>query len=210
MQDITLLNATYRDVGAVRLPKASSGLATFTDVTDSTAEAADVAQGKYFYTSSGVKTEGTASGGGGYGYTLLGSTDLTVSTTSTSQTSQGSITVEEAWTKYKLIYVRVRDKAGKRNGYFYGSDTFFINANAGSGSTTSYSTAPRWYFRYNNSALSMGMGTSGYGVYGYDINSSGRVRIYSRYNSTNSLTINGTYKCELYALDWPDGVSPYS
>lgn len=35
------------------------------DLTDTTANAADVAQGKYFYTSAGVRTEGTSSGGGG-------------------------------------------------------------------------------------------------------------------------------------------------
>ena len=33
------------------------------DISDTTAVAADVSQGKYFYTSSGIKTEGTASGG---------------------------------------------------------------------------------------------------------------------------------------------------
>lgn len=38
---------------------------TLIDVTDTTAVAEDVAQSKYFYLASGVKTEGTASGGGG-------------------------------------------------------------------------------------------------------------------------------------------------
>lgn len=35
------------------------------DITDTTAVASDVAAGKYFYNAAGVKTEGTASGGGG-------------------------------------------------------------------------------------------------------------------------------------------------
>ncbi len=38
---------------------------TALDISDTTAVAADVAQGKYFYTAQGVKTAGTASGGGG-------------------------------------------------------------------------------------------------------------------------------------------------
>ena len=38
---------------------------TIIDLTDTTAVASDVAAGKYFYTAAGVKTEGTASGGGG-------------------------------------------------------------------------------------------------------------------------------------------------
>lgn len=38
---------------------------TALDISDTTAVAADVAQGKYFYTAAGVKTAGTGSGGGG-------------------------------------------------------------------------------------------------------------------------------------------------
>ena len=64
-QNITLLGASYSDVPAVQLPKTGGGTATFTDVTDTTAAASDVATGKYFYTAAGVKTAGTNSGGGG-------------------------------------------------------------------------------------------------------------------------------------------------
>ena len=64
-QNITLMGASYSDVPAVTLPKTGGGTASFTDVTDTTAAAADVASGKYFYTAAGVKTEGTNSGGGG-------------------------------------------------------------------------------------------------------------------------------------------------
>ena len=38
---------------------------TLIDLTDTTATASDVATGKYFYTNAGVRTQGTASGGGG-------------------------------------------------------------------------------------------------------------------------------------------------
>ena len=65
-QDITLLGASYSAVPAVVLPKTGGGSASFTDVTDTTAAAEDVASGKYFYTASGERTEGTASGGGGW------------------------------------------------------------------------------------------------------------------------------------------------
>lgn len=64
-QNITLMGASYTDVPAVELPKTGGGTASFTDVTDTTATASDVAQGKYFYTDAGVRTEGTSSGGGG-------------------------------------------------------------------------------------------------------------------------------------------------
>ena len=64
-QNITLWGASYSNVPSVKLPKTGGGTASFTDVSDTTAAAADVASGKYFYTAAGVKTEGTNSGGGG-------------------------------------------------------------------------------------------------------------------------------------------------
>lgn len=63
-QNITLMGASYSAVPAVTLPKTGGGTASFTDVTDTTATAADVAQGSYFYTSAGVRTVGTSQGGG--------------------------------------------------------------------------------------------------------------------------------------------------
>lgn len=64
-QNITLMGASYSAVPAVTLPKTGGGTASFTDVTDTTATASDVATGKYFYTAAGVRTQGTSSGGGG-------------------------------------------------------------------------------------------------------------------------------------------------
>lgn len=64
-QNITLMGASYPDVPSVLLPKTGGGTATFTDVGDTTATAADVAQGTYFYTAAGVRTAGTSQGGGG-------------------------------------------------------------------------------------------------------------------------------------------------
>ena len=69
-QNITWLGASYSNVPAVTLPKTGGGTARFTDVTDTTAIAGDVASGKYFFTASGVLTLGTASGGSGDGYIL--------------------------------------------------------------------------------------------------------------------------------------------
>ena len=63
-QNVTIMGASYEDVPAVELPKTGGGIASFTDVTDTTATASDVASGKYFYTAGGVRTQGTGSGGG--------------------------------------------------------------------------------------------------------------------------------------------------
>lgn len=62
-KNIVAKGATYNGVESVTFPVSGGGDATFYEVSDTTAAAADVASGKYFYTSSGIKTEGTASGG---------------------------------------------------------------------------------------------------------------------------------------------------
>lgn len=66
-QNVTVAGASYSDVPSVTLPKTGGGTASFTDVTGTTALAADVASGKYFFTASGVLTLGTATSGGGTG-----------------------------------------------------------------------------------------------------------------------------------------------
>lgn len=71
-QNITLLGASYSDVPSILLPKTGGGQASFTDVTDTTATASDVASGKYFYAADGTRTLGTNSGGGGGGAIKVG------------------------------------------------------------------------------------------------------------------------------------------
>lgn len=58
-QNITLLGASYADVPAVNLPKTGGGTARFTDVTDTTATAAVVRAGNYFYNEAGTRTQGS-------------------------------------------------------------------------------------------------------------------------------------------------------
>ena len=64
-QSISLWGATYNNVPAVTLPKSTSGTATFTDTSVTTAVESDVASGKIFIKADGTQAEGTASGGGG-------------------------------------------------------------------------------------------------------------------------------------------------
>lgn len=144
----------------------------------------------------------------GSSWKLLGKTEYTVSTTSTTAGSVGSLSLPKAWTANKVILVRVRDKAGKRAGYFYGSDAFFMNYQAASGGTSTITYAGRLIHRYTTGGQYVsyvGATDTGYGVYGYSISSAGVVSIYRRYNSNYSLTINGTYTVEVWALDYLDG-----
>ena len=204
-QNITLMGASYSNVPSVQLPKTGGGTATFDDTTISSnaAAASDITSGKLAYVNGALVT-GTNSSGGGSNWTLLGSKEMTISTTSTSNTNQGDITCSGAFTKDDIIWVRVRDKAGKRAGYMYGTDTFFLNANKANSSTSTYSTKATEVIRYSTSSQ-WACYTGNYGVYGYSISSAGKILIYSRYNSTNTLTINGTYVIEVYKLTLPTG-----
>ena len=212
-QNITIMGASYSDVPAVQLPKTGGGTARFDDASITTATASDVASGKIFLANDGTITTGTASGGGGSSsWTKVAETSYQISTTSMS-----AATVEtwatghsELWTSDKIVYVRVRDTAGKRAGYFYGSDTFFINHGmANRKSASSYTNSVRQIF-YVNTDGDYGTyacsGGTGYGVYPDTFYSDGRIRIRRRYNQNYSLTIDGTYKVEVYLLDPAGGV----
>jgi len=146
-------------------------------------------------------------------YKLLASTEYTISNfTTTSNTSQGTIQIGAIGTD-KIIYVKVRDKAGKRAGYFLGSDTFFFPTNKANGTTSAQSTAARTTHRYSTSSqygVYTSGSTTGYGVFGYSLTAAGALTIYKRYSSNYSLTIDGTYSVEVYALDYaPNQGKPY-
>ena len=144
----------------------------------------------------------------GSSYTLLGSNVFTVNTTSTTGTSVGTIACGSgAFTSSAIIYVKVRMKTVNDvgAGYFVGSDTYFINSNAKNGSTSNQITAARIITRVGSSGqynVYVGATTTGYGVYGYSVASDGTVDIYSRYSSSYSLLVNGTYDVQVYKLDY--------
>jgi len=145
-------------------------------------------------------------GGGGSAWTKLAEQDFTVSTTSTTATDVGTISVpglgDIVAAKNKIIYVSVRDKAGKRAGYCLGSDSFQIDAHL-----------LGVYYRAIQIGQSVAVqsGTSMYGVFCAVMNgSSTEVAIKARYSASWSQTIDGTYHVEVYTLEWPDNVSPYA
>lgn len=84
-QNVTIAGAAFSAVPAIEVPKTGGGIATFADPSVTTATASDVASGKYFLDSSGVLTQGTASGGGG-GASNLVQGSFTAQTTTGVQT----------------------------------------------------------------------------------------------------------------------------
>lgn len=132
-RNIALLGATYSAVPAVQLPISGGGTATFTEVTDTTAEAADVASGKYFYTSSGVKTQGTNSGGGGDSKNAQVVQGTTRTTSSTLTAIGAELTVSKSG-KYDIYWSAFRSNTS--SSYTYGTQLFIDNSAHGSENTT--------------------------------------------------------------------------
>lgn len=181
----------------------SSGTAKATITPTSSAQYLNIPEGyndtAQFYT--------IAASSGSSSWTKVAETSYQVSTiiTSASTVETWETGHSELWTSAKWVYVRVRDTAGKRAGYFYGSDQFFVVTSTTSESVT---VSGRFYIRYNSKgtySTSGTSGTTGYGVYADTLYSDGSIRIQKRYGSGSSLTINGTYKVEVYLLDPPTG-----
>lgn len=188
---------------------------TLIDLSGDTVSAADVAQGKIFHLPTGEQAVGTASGGGGSSsWTKVAETSCQASTTSTSAATAITWATghSEIWTSDKVVYIRIRDTAGKRYGYFYGTDTFFLNAypvNDSSSTSNNSSNIISTIWSYANQGdfnCRYGYSTTGYGVYPDTFYPDGRIRIRKRYSSSYSLTIDGTYKIEVYLLDPAGGV----
>ena len=145
--------------------------------------------------------------GGGSSWTKVGTTwELTVSNyTSTTASMVGSKSFGSSiYTDSKIVYVRIRDKAGKRTGYYVGGDYFYINPYPANNTTTTCSSAARLGHRYSSGGT-FGQTASSYGVYAYSISSSGNLIIRACYNSNYSLTIDGTYLIDVFTLDYPTG-----
>ncbi len=230
-QNITLLNASYTDVPGVQLPKTGGGTALFSDASITTAVESDVASGKLFLKADGSIGTGTGStggcdvtqdengyivlpeqggGGGGSSWTLLDSTEVQVSNPGSSATVVHTFTDSNAWTGDKLVVVRVRDKAGRRTGYYIGSDSFFMNQRAATGLSVAFSVSMTYNYYDSSGSLTVTATTSSSrnGIYAKSIAPSGGVDIYA--NALSGTTIDGTYVVELFTLDYSDGLSPYN
>ena len=151
--------------------------------------------------------EGSSSGQSSW--ELLASQEFTVSTTTTSNVSVGTISLDLS--KYDdpetMVWIHVRDKAGKRAGYVYGSDTIFFSYALADGNPNSLSIRPIMLYYVNSSGNYSGV-ASAYGVFAYRLyytSSSHYVEIYSRYSASYG-TIDGTFKCDVYALKPSSGM----
>ena len=162
-QNITLWGASYSDVPSVNLPKTGGGTASFTDVTDTTAAASDVATGKYFYNASGVRTQGTNSGGGGDSKNAQVVQGTTRTTSSTLTAIGAELTVSKTGT-YDVYWSGVRTTTS--GSYTYGTQLYINGTAHGTQNTT-------WSNHVQNNHLSNVSLTQGQKLRVYGRNSRG-------------------------------------
>ena len=136
--------------------------------------------------------------------------EITTSVTSETAIPVATINVgSEAYTSTKLVYVKVRDKAGKRNGYLTGTDTIFSNPYQANGVTTLLNnTSARLCVFYNDDKFTMIWDR--YGLFASSLNAKGELKIFGRYADTRTKTIDGTYTIDVYLLDYPDNDSMFN
>lgn len=211
MANVTLWGASYSAVPAINVPKTGGGTAIFTDVTDTTATASDVAIGKYFYTAAGVRTQGTSSGGGGGGIgTLLNTTSLgSISSSSTSAASLNISLSVSGVNNYDLLIVESSVNSVTNNRHTCTVGLIFLtassNVNTKNGATIA---TAKLNMKISSSAVTTtNVSTTAYGIYPNSCSiSSGTATIpmYRRYNSTSTGTINGTYTARVYGVNLYD------
>lgn len=205
-QSIRLMGTVYSDVPAIQVPKSTSGTATFTDVTDTTAAASDVATGKYFYTAAGVRTQGTSSGGGGGIGTLLNTTSLgTQSTSSTQATDTGISLSVSGINNYDLLIVEASVDSVTNNRHTATVRLIFLTAGTTVGTKNGATIATAtWNSKISsNGTTTTRAGTTTYGIYPYSCTISdgtATIPMYRRYNSTSTGTINNSYTARVYGV----------
>lgn len=134
--------------------------------------------------------------------------EITANVTSTSPINVANISIgSEAFTSDKLVYIKIRDKAGKRNGYLLGTDTIFANVYPANGTTTAVTSSARLVMTYDNDTF--GFWWDSFGLYGGSISSTGELKISGRYSETRTKTIDGTYTVDVYLLDYPENDCPF-
>lgn len=192
---VTAINAISGGGGSTLVTKTITENGTYT-ATDDDADG-------YSEVTVNVPTSGSSA------WTKVAETSYQVSTKITSQATVATWATghSEIWTSDKILYIRIRDTAGKRTGYFYGVDAWVINRypkNPSLSTQTSNSNMVYQTWRVSSKG-EYEYSTTGYGVYPDVIYNNGNIRIRRRYNSNYSLTVNGTYKVEVYLLDPPTG-----
>lgn len=191
------------------------GANTLIDLTGDTITAADLMQGVTAHGADGEPITGTYSGGSNW--ELLASAEVTLNVTSTStQNLVARLDIDKEILKTNTYYLfsRVRDTAGKRPGYWVGSDQLLISTKTGTGAswTIGSESASIGYITYKCSSSGAVQASVLSAKYGLWLNTAtptfNKLSYSGRYDASGTLTINGTYSIEVYKLTLPDGKTP--
>ena len=159
-----LLGSSYTGVEQLTVPQTGGGTAKFTEVSDTTATAADVSNTKYFYTASGVRTQGTNSGGGGTSKNAQVVQGTTRTTSSTLTAIGAEMTVAKTGT-YDVYWSGFRSSTS--SSYTYGTQLYVDGTAYGTQNTT-------WSNHVQNNHLT-----------GVSLTANQKIRVYGR-NSRGS------------------------
>lgn len=205
-KNISLLGAVYSNVPSILLPQQGGGTARFDDASVTTAVASDVASGKIFLASDGTITTGTASGGGGSGFTLLKTTSLgTLSTSSTSAADTGKSLSVTGYNDYDLLIVDVSVDTTVNGRHTSTVSLILLTGTSNVSTKNTYTVVSN---RWNSKLGSTGTGstrqsTTAYGIYANSASVSSStmtIPLYYRYNNNSTGTLNGTYTARVYGV----------
>lgn len=151
-------------------------------------------------------------GGGGSNWKLLASEEFEVTTSSTTEETVGSVELpDNSLGANDIIWIHVRDKAGKRTGYWYGADQIFLNYLRADipESPGPLSTTGKVSIGVSGAGSYVISGAGPYGVYATMVTQAAddhAVIIKSKYSATFG-TIDGTIRVEVYKLTPAPGMT---
>lgn len=138
----------------------------------------------------------------------IGHAEFDVTTDSTTAETTGTVDIDtSSIDENTFLWVHIRDKAGKRAGYFYGSDCMCWPVNIANGSTAADNRISCAVFRYQSDGT-YNMNYTPNGVYcAYFNMGAAKVVISDKYSSTYTLTIDGTYTVDVFEIKAPKGIT---
>lgn len=153
---------------------------------------------------------GGGGGGGGSSYHLIASQEYDWTYTSTSEAVIDTMQLPaSAWTKDKMLFVKIRLVGSASSNIFLGSDSLLSNSYTNQSYSTdntfmkiSYSLESGKIVAYKSAT------TKCAGITGAVLSNTGLLT-FKAYKNT-FFSISGHFKVDVYELDWPDDISPYN
>lgn len=142
-------------------------------------------------------------------YKKIYSTEITANVTSTTPVVITTLSLPaSAYTSDKIVFVKIRDKSGRREGYLIGTDNIIINERPANGQASKLTALSRAVYKVDSNNKTTFIFDT-YGIYVSALSANGSMDIFGRYGETRTGTINGTYTIDVYLLDWPNDESPF-